>query len=224
MMNPQRVLVNQMILEEGLAPNSVNWGLAAAANPWPKPPAGLPAPLTTRDVPRYATMNGAKARQLDDKVGSLTPGKEADIIILGATRINVAPVNQVPRAVVSLMDRTNRRDRDCRRQGAQVEGRDVDRPVLRRQLEDSTRLRLQCGWHSTGPFPPQLTRFISKVSTQKPPSAALMQRKPFNMQRAGAHRPARSGNPAASASRVAGITPRSVMSPPTSRAGVTSNA
>ncbi len=52
-------------------------------------------------------MNGAKALRLDDKVGSLTPGKEADIIILDATAINVAPLNQVPGAVVSLMDRTN---------------------------------------------------------------------------------------------------------------------
>jgi 5-methylthioadenosine/S-adenosylhomocysteine deaminase len=52
-------------------------------------------------------MNGAKALRLDSKVGSLSPGKEADIIILDATRINVAPLNQVPGAVVSLMDRTN---------------------------------------------------------------------------------------------------------------------
>ena len=56
---------------------------------------------------RYATINGAKALKLDSKTGSLTPGKEADIIILDATRLNVAPLNQVPGAVVSLMDRTN---------------------------------------------------------------------------------------------------------------------
>src|SRR5262249_45523767 len=59
------------------------------------------------DVLRYATVNGAKALGLDRKTGSLTPGKEADIIILDATRINVAPLNNVPGAVVSLMDRTN---------------------------------------------------------------------------------------------------------------------
>ena len=52
-------------------------------------------------------MNGAKALRLDGKVGSLTKGKEADIIILDATALNVAPLNQVPGAVVSLMDRTN---------------------------------------------------------------------------------------------------------------------
>ena len=112
-MNMQRVLANQMILNQ--SGNSLdleqtdNWGLPAheAANPWPTPSADQPALLTTRDVLRYATMNGAKALRLDDKVGSLTKGKEADIIILDATRINVAPLNHVPGAVVSLMDRTN---------------------------------------------------------------------------------------------------------------------
>ena len=114
-MNMQRAMVNQMILDQNTPPDTLelalsnNWGLppSAAANPWPKPPTSLPAPLTTRDVLRYATMNGAKALRLDSKVGSLTPGKEADIIILDATKLNVAPLNQVPGAVVSLMDRTN---------------------------------------------------------------------------------------------------------------------
>ena len=97
-MNMQRMVVNQMVLEQGdfYPPNQ-----------WPKPDASLPPLLTTRDVLRFGTMNGAKALRLDDKVGSLTPGKEADIIILDATAINVAPLNQVPGAVVSLMDRTN---------------------------------------------------------------------------------------------------------------------
>jgi len=141
MMNMQRVLVNQMILDQGLPPNPVDWGLppAAAANPWPTPPAGLPAPLTTRDVLRYATMNGAKALRLDHKVGSLTPGKEADIIILDATRINVAPLNQVPGAVVSLMDRTNVETVIVAGKVRKWKGRllDIDLPALRRQLEAS---------------------------------------------------------------------------------------
>jgi 5-methylthioadenosine/S-adenosylhomocysteine deaminase len=117
-MNLQRALVNQMVLDSPNGnqnlPNPLDWGLPQSAATvtgsfpyWPTPPAGIPAPLTTRDVLRYATMNGAKALRLDNKVGSLTPGKEADIIILDATRINVAPLNQVPGAVVSLMDRTN---------------------------------------------------------------------------------------------------------------------
>jgi 5-methylthioadenosine/S-adenosylhomocysteine deaminase len=114
MMNQQRALVNQMTLDFGSAgstlPNPLDWGIPVSppANQWPNYPNNtLPAPLTTRDVLRYATINGAKGLGLDSKVGTLTPGKEADIVILDATRINVAPLNQVPGAVVSLMDRTN---------------------------------------------------------------------------------------------------------------------
>jgi cytosine/adenosine deaminase-related metal-dependent hydrolase len=95
--------------------------------------------LTTRDVLRYATMNGAKALRLDKKVGSLTPGKEADIIILDATAINVAPLNQVPGAVVSLMDRTNVETVIVAGKVRKWKGRllDVDLPHLRQQLESS---------------------------------------------------------------------------------------
>ena len=97
-MNVQRALVNQMILEQGtFSPPTQS----------PTPAPGTPDLLTTRDVLRYATMNGAKGLRLDRKVGSLTPGKEADIIILDASAINVAPLNSVPGAVVSLMERTN---------------------------------------------------------------------------------------------------------------------
>ena len=63
--------------------------------------------LTAKDVLGWATVNGARDLKLDRKVGSLTPGKEADIVILDAEAINVAPLNHVPGAVVSLMDRTN---------------------------------------------------------------------------------------------------------------------
>lgn len=67
----------------------------------------LPALLTSRDVIRFATLEGAKGLKLDKKTGSLTPGKEADIILLDATAINVTPLNHVPGAVVTLMERSN---------------------------------------------------------------------------------------------------------------------
>jgi 5-methylthioadenosine/S-adenosylhomocysteine deaminase len=128
-MNMQRMVVNQMVLEQGDFITTV----------WPTPAAGLPPLLTTRDVLRYATMNGAKALQLDKKVGSLTPGKEADIIILDATALNVAPLNQVPGAVVSLMDRTNVETVIVAGKARKWKGRllDVDVNTLRSQLEAS---------------------------------------------------------------------------------------
>jgi 5-methylthioadenosine/S-adenosylhomocysteine deaminase len=67
----------------------------------------LPALLTTRDVIRFATLEGAKGLRLDSKIGSITPGKDADLVLLDATAINVAPLNHVTGAVVTLMDRTN---------------------------------------------------------------------------------------------------------------------
>ncbi|MCY1023907.1 amidohydrolase family protein [Pyxidicoccus sp. MSG2] len=67
----------------------------------------LPDLLTSRDVIRFATVEGARVARLSNKVGSLTPGKEADIILLRADAINVAPLNNVPGAVVTLMERSN---------------------------------------------------------------------------------------------------------------------
>jgi cytosine/adenosine deaminase-related metal-dependent hydrolase len=129
-MNLQRALVNQMILEQG------NF---YPPNQWPTPAPGTPPLLVTRDVLRYATVNGAKALRLDNKVGSLTPGKEADIIILDATRINVAPLNHVPGAVVSLMDRTNVETVIVAGKLRKWKGQllDVDLPRLRQRLEAS---------------------------------------------------------------------------------------
>src|SRR5437899_631011 len=129
-MNMQRMVVNQMVLEQG------NF---YPPNQWPTPAAGTPPLLTTRDVLRYGTMNGAKALRLDGKVGSLTPGKEADIIILDAEAINVAPLNQVPGAVVSLMDRSNVETVIVAGKVRKWKGTllDVDIPSLRQQLENS---------------------------------------------------------------------------------------
>jgi 5-methylthioadenosine/S-adenosylhomocysteine deaminase len=144
-MNLQRVVLNEMILLQGSPPDPVDWGLPGAppdvpnGNPWPTPPAGTFAPLTTRDVLHFGTINGAKALRLDGKTGSLTPGKEADIIILDATRLNVTPVNQVPGAVVSLMDRTNVETVIVAGKVRKWKGQllDFDLPHLRQQLEAS---------------------------------------------------------------------------------------
>src|SRR5437667_4196265 len=134
-MNMQRVLVNQMILDTGLPPNpEVAYPLAPfKLSPQP------PALLTTRDVLRFGTINGAKALRLEGKTGSLTPGKEADIIILDAEAINVAPLNQVPGAVVSLMDRTNVETVIVAGKVRKWKGKllDVDLSHLRGQLEAS---------------------------------------------------------------------------------------
>ena len=67
----------------------------------------LPTLLTSRDVIEFATIQGARANGLDSKVGTLTPGKEADVITLRTDRINVLPINDPIGAVVRGMDSSN---------------------------------------------------------------------------------------------------------------------
>jgi cytosine/adenosine deaminase-related metal-dependent hydrolase len=95
--------------------------------------------LRTWDVLRFATLQGAIDLRLDHKVGSLTPGKEADIIILDAEAINVAPLNVVPGAVVSLMERSNVETVIVAGKVRKWKGRllDVNLNRLRRDLENS---------------------------------------------------------------------------------------
>ena len=66
-----------------------------------------PSLLTSLDAIRFATIEGARGLKLDRRTGSLTPGKEADIILLDAAALNVTPLNHVPGAVVTLMERSN---------------------------------------------------------------------------------------------------------------------
>jgi 5-methylthioadenosine/S-adenosylhomocysteine deaminase len=67
----------------------------------------LPPLLTCRDVIEFATISGAAVAHLDSKIGSLTPGKEADLIMLATDRINTFPLNNAPGTVVTLMDTSN---------------------------------------------------------------------------------------------------------------------
>lgn len=59
-----------------------------------------PLPLMTRDVLSFATIEGARACGLDRKVGSLTPGKDADIVLIDTQRLNMFPVNNMLGAIV----------------------------------------------------------------------------------------------------------------------------
>jgi len=60
-----------------------------------------------KEVVEFATIEGARANALDAKVGTLTPGKQADLILLRHDRINVLPLNNAYSAVVQGMDTSN---------------------------------------------------------------------------------------------------------------------
>jgi 5-methylthioadenosine/S-adenosylhomocysteine deaminase len=68
---------------------------------------GLPNLLTTREVIRFATIDGAHVAGLGSVTGSIEPGKAADIIVLRTDRPNIWPINDPIGAVVWGMDTSN---------------------------------------------------------------------------------------------------------------------
>ena len=54
-------------------------------------PASTHHATRTRDGLEWATLGGARALKLDTKVGSLAPGKQADIIMVDARSMNIFP-------------------------------------------------------------------------------------------------------------------------------------
>ncbi|QQE77584.1 amidohydrolase family protein [Alicyclobacillus sp. SO9] len=73
MAQAERSRINETVLARGEMPESL--------------------PMTAKDILHFATVDGARALGLEGKVGSLTPGKQADIIMIRATDINMTPMN-----------------------------------------------------------------------------------------------------------------------------------
>ena len=64
----------------------------------------LPPLLSCRDVLEFATIEGARCANLEDRIGTLTPGKDADIVVLRADRLDVWPLNNAAMTVVNMMN------------------------------------------------------------------------------------------------------------------------
>lgn len=72
--------------------------------------AGDPAPpalVTTRQILECATVGGAANAGLLHKCGTLTPGKEADIVLIRTNDINLYPSNHAIGSVVAAADSRN---------------------------------------------------------------------------------------------------------------------
>jgi 5-methylthioadenosine/S-adenosylhomocysteine deaminase len=94
--------------------------------------------LTARQMLEMATINGAHVAGVEDRTGSLTPGKQADVVVVDATALNVAPVIDPVAAVTLCADVSNV---ETVLVGGQVRKRDgrllADVDTARRQVEAS---------------------------------------------------------------------------------------
>ena len=99
----------------------------------------FPKLMSVWDALNLATMGGARGLKIETKTGSLSPGKDADVILLDATALNVTPLNHAPGAVVTLMERSNVSTVLCAGQIKKWRGGIIgyDIPKLRAELEAS---------------------------------------------------------------------------------------
>jgi cytosine/adenosine deaminase-related metal-dependent hydrolase len=63
--------------------------------------------LTAEQMLRAATIDGAYVAGVEDRTGSLTPGKQADIVVIDAQSLNMAPIIDPVAAVVLCADVSN---------------------------------------------------------------------------------------------------------------------
>ena len=63
--------------------------------------------LTCRDALSWVTANAAKVAGLGHRIGSLTPGKQADIVMLRADDMNMVPAHDVVGCVVMQANAAN---------------------------------------------------------------------------------------------------------------------
>lgn len=99
--------------------------------------------LGVEDVLRFATIDGATAMGLESRVGTLTPGKDADIVLLRTDRLNTMPVIDPLATIVTAADTSNVdtvfvRGRAVKRGGQMV---DVDLHRVK-ELSETSRDRL----------------------------------------------------------------------------------
>ncbi|PSJ65322.1 amidohydrolase family protein [Kumtagia ephedrae] len=97
--------------------------------------------VSTKDALRWITIETARMLGIDDKVGSLTPGKQADIVVLDAAAWNMTPVHDpystvVMQAGIGNVEHVLIAGKFRKRDGRLLWG-DVDR--VKRELEASGR-------------------------------------------------------------------------------------
>jgi 5-methylthioadenosine/S-adenosylhomocysteine deaminase len=69
--------------------------------------ANVPAPISVEAVLEAATVNGARAAGLESSIGTLTPGKQADVIMVRTNGVGVFPVTNAIGTIVQAVERSD---------------------------------------------------------------------------------------------------------------------
>ena len=60
----------------------------------------LTSTVTAREALSWVTMEGARMLKMENRIGSLTPGKQADLVLIDTTAINMQPLHDAVSTVV----------------------------------------------------------------------------------------------------------------------------
>jgi len=122
--------------------------------------ANVPAPISVEAVLEAATVNGARATGLENSIGTLTPGKQADINVVRTNGVGVFPVTNAIGTIVQAVERS---DVDTvmvagllRKQAGKVI--DVDVAKLQAELNASRDYLLEASGYRPGLFETSMTK------------------------------------------------------------------
>lgn len=63
--------------------------------------------ITTREALAWITVEGARMLKMEDRIGTLTPGKQADLVVIRADDLNMWPVHDAVTSVVTQTSLAN---------------------------------------------------------------------------------------------------------------------
>jgi 5-methylthioadenosine/S-adenosylhomocysteine deaminase len=116
--------------------------------------ADAPAPITVEAVLKAATVHGARAAGLESSIGTLTPGKQADVIMVRTDGVGVFPVTN---AIGTIVQAVGRSDVDTVMVAGRIRKRagkliDVDLAKLHTEVDASRDYLLQVSGHPADLF------------------------------------------------------------------------
>ncbi|AME26992.1 amidohydrolase family protein [Burkholderia sp. PAMC 26561] len=128
--------------------------------------AAAPSPVTVRSILEAATIDGARCAGLDHRIGSLTPGKQADLILIRTDNISLFPSNNAFGTVVHAADRSHVDAVMVAGHFRKFEGKlvDVDQGKVRRAAEAS----LSHLFEAAGYNPDVLEEKFPQLAGEKP--------------------------------------------------------
>lgn len=125
-----------------------------------------PSPITVRATLEAATIDGARCAGLDDRIGSLTPGKQADLILIRTDNMSLFPSNNAFGTVVHAADRSHVDTVMVAGRFRKLEGKllNVDEGKVRRAAETS----LAHLFEAAGYSPDVLEEQFPQLAGEKP--------------------------------------------------------